>query len=155
MSLFPRVHSRFLDLIGSDHRPVLTKLMDEATEFSGRFCFDKRWCTRPEVEQVVRDAWSGPNMLGEISITNRLASVRRNLSKWRRNNNTNSKDRILKLRSEHEAEISRRQPRLARIGELRLELAKAYREEEIYWKQKSHDSWLKDGDKNTKFFMGV
>lgn len=31
-------------------------------------------------------------------------------------------------------------------------LSAAYRDEELYWEQRSKIQWLKDGDKNTKFF---
>lgn len=30
----------------------------------------------------------------------------------------------------------------------------AYHAEEVYWKQKIHDNWLRDGDCNTSFFHG-
>lgn len=35
-----------------------------------------------------------------------------------------------------------------------MDLDKAYHEEEVYWKQKSKDKWVLDGDKNTCFFHG-
>lgn len=38
-SLFPRVHSIYMEMIGLDHRPLLTRLADEATGFRGRFFF--------------------------------------------------------------------------------------------------------------------
>lgn len=35
---------------------------------------------------------------------------------------------------------------------LRKELIKAFKEEEMYWRQKSRDKWAVKGDKNKKFF---
>lgn len=38
--------------------------------------------------------------------------------------------------------------------DLKIELEKVSREEETYWKQRSKEVWLKDGDQNTRFFHG-
>lgn len=40
----------------SYHRPMIIELSDEVHDFVGRFCFDKRWCSRLETVNVVREA---------------------------------------------------------------------------------------------------
>ena len=56
--LFPGAHIKYLERTGSDHRPVLASLVPAQTRRKGRLTFDKRWCTKPEVMQVVRKGWN-------------------------------------------------------------------------------------------------
>ena len=39
--------------------------------------------------------------------------------------------------------------------ELKKELVEAYKKEEIYWGQKARINWLKESDKNTKYFHAI
>lgn len=38
------------------------------------------------------------------------------------------------------------------IPQIQKELATAYNDEETYWKQKSRNQWMLEGDRNTSFF---
>lgn len=67
---------------------------------------------------------------------------------------SNSKTRIKRLRKQLETEGIKTNPNLQIMKNWRNELADAYREEEIYWKERSKEKWLKDGDRNTRFFHG-
>src|SRR5690606_19878436 len=52
--LLPRVHNTYLERIGSDHRPVITSLTGVVQQQRGKFSFDKRWCFKPEILEIVR-----------------------------------------------------------------------------------------------------
>ena len=66
-----------------------------------------------------------------------------------RESGINSKERLCALRSDLEAEYSSGTPDWEKINFLKSEVAKAFRDEEEYWRQKSKDKWLVAGDNNT------
>lgn len=152
--LFPRVQSEYLERIGLDHMPVLTRFVNENQSFWGRFMFDKRWTAKPETMEIIRQGWNSQGLHGNTSLFHRFAACRKFLSQWKRNSQSNSKTRTKQLREQLEEEGCKQFPCFFLLQQWRGELAEAYREEEIYWKQKSHDNWLNDGDRNTKYFHG-
>ncbi|CAL9233523.1 unnamed protein product, partial [Arabidopsis halleri] len=65
-----------------------------------------------------------------------------------------SKTKIKRLRDKLEREEVKINPNFHLLKNLKWELTRACHEEEIYWKQKSKEKWLKEGDRNTRFFHG-
>lgn len=49
---------------------------------------------------------------------------------------------------------SERWPNLHQVHILKRELSKAYKDEELYWSQKSRQRWLRSGNRNSKYFHG-
>lgn len=83
-----------------------------------------------------------------------IANCRKALSKWKKSFVSNSSTRIKQLRDFIEVEGMKLHPDLSLLKKFKWELEDAYREEEIYWKERSKETWLKHGDQNTKFFRG-
>ncbi|KAG7572529.1 hypothetical protein ISN44_As09g008890 [Arabidopsis suecica] len=152
--LFPRVQAEFLERIGSDHRPLFLRFVSENISRTGRFMFDKRWTSKPDLLNIIREGWNKEGNVGQNDILHRIAECRKLISRWKRLSSQNSKDRIKHLRNQLDNEGMKLQPHHGLMRSLRWNLAEAYREEELYWKLRSKEKWLRDGDRNTKFFHG-
>lgn len=89
---------------------------------------------------------------GHSSVIDRIRECRKGIGTWRRANNTNSAKRIKELIPIIDKAHTDQVTTSEQIQELRLDLLKAYREEETYWKLKSRNQWMQEGDGNTRFF---
>ncbi|KAG7590171.1 hypothetical protein ISN44_As07g023610 [Arabidopsis suecica] len=151
-SSFPVSNQAFLDLRGSDHRPVLIKLISSQEAYRGQFRFDKRLLHKEEVKLTIAKSWNQGRNGILVSVADRMRECRRSLSKWKKQNTLNSLDRIHQLEVALEKEQSEVWPGFQKVAVLKRNLAKAYREEEAYWKQKSRQKWLRSGNRNSKYF---
>lgn len=104
--------------------------------------------------EIIRKGWDR-NVSGVAGkVSERIKSCRKALSRWKRNATCNSKKRIHELRRAIEHEEAKQFPDNGLVMSWKIELEKAYKEEETYWKEKIKNTWLKAGDKNTKVFHG-
>ncbi|KAL1200810.1 hypothetical protein V5N11_009476 [Cardamine amara subsp. amara] len=137
--LLPRVHGEYLERIGSDHRPILLRFANDNLSRMGRFMFDKRWVKKPEVKEVIKTSWNNGDNGNSEALLGRISSVRRALSKWKRGAECNSKTRIRKLKEKIDVEDSKLCVNMTFLRETKKDLAQAYRDEEIYWRQRSKE----------------
>ena len=149
---FPASNQAFLAKRGSDHRPILIKLISSQETYRGSFKFDKRMFRKPLVFETINQAWNSSSLNTNLCVASRIRSCRKALSKWKKDNQYNSSLKIPKLQEDLEYEQSSLNPSMFRLNSLTKALVCAYKEEENFWKQKSKDDWILYGDGNTKFF---
>lgn len=96
--------------------------------------------------------WNASTSGGVTSLLERIHNCRRELARWKRSLHMNSKNLIERLTMQLEAEIAKLHPNFRTMARLKGELAEAHRQEELFWRQKSREQWLREGDRNTTFF---
>ncbi|KAG7569427.1 Reverse transcriptase domain [Arabidopsis thaliana x Arabidopsis arenosa] len=138
--------------LGSDHRPVLVKFIKDQELFRGQFRFDKRMADNPLLRNAIHSSWNSEISKGKHSSIFSIAECRRVIHEWKKSTDYNAKSRIQRLRKELDMQLSLKFPCWDRIKVIKEQLSVAFHEEEIFWRQKSSEKWLLDGDKNTSYF---
>ena len=146
---FPAGHCEYLRFEGSDHRPIVVHFDVSTRKKKGLFRFDRRLKDKPEIRKIVADQWaSDPNDF----VFTRVGKIRHSIIAWVKEQNLNSNLAIQKAQVELESALSSLAPDPVIIASLSATLELAYKEEELYWRQRSRIQWLQSGDRNTSFF---
>ena len=112
-----------------------------------------RGLRRRDAKVILNTAWKDEGFLNPFNqLKANLGRCKNGLTKWSREKLPNYK--VLIDAMSFELDTLQCAPIIDRDREriLMTELGRLWTMEEIYWKQKSRVSWLRDGDKNTAYF---
>ncbi|KAM7517189.1 hypothetical protein LguiA_006772 [Lonicera macranthoides] len=144
----------------SDHCPLIINFGDLTSRAPTSFRFLNVWCQHDGFANVVQEAWNSVPFSRNCTqtIINKLKATKKCLVEWNRNVFGNIHKAVLLASAELKDIQNKISQEGANLNALRaeseayLKLSIAMRHQEVYWKQKSRQKWLQDGDRNTKFF---
>lgn len=139
----------------SDHLPLLLR-KEEETKYRGLkiMRYEEMWEREPSLPDAVREAWSDgteANNIGDINA--KMRHTMRKLTRWSKEKFGNVKEKIAGLRGKlGDLRLRGLLDTDKQVSEVKKELEELLHQEEIWWKQRSRISWLKEGDRNTRYF---
>eukprot|EP00253_Pinus_taeda_P013241 PITA_13241 len=153
--------SSILPISGSDHWPIELQWQRPGNTTKRPFRFEYFWLTHPNFKDFVRQSWlnyqpSGTSKMARFQ--KKLQLLKKDIKHW----NLNTFGNIFAAQAALNQNMKQIQSRIMAEGrtieltqqEQKIEdqLPNRALQEEILWKHKSRIKWLKEGERNTKFF---
>ncbi|XP_020250141.1 uncharacterized protein LOC109827547 [Asparagus officinalis] len=159
---FPQMFIEYKCTSSSDHTPALVHLMHSTSSGPKPFRFFNYWTQCQGYEDVVKSVWNilkaGTPMFKLVSKLKELKSA---LKIWSKQPGISTKENIIKLSKQLEHIQNELNKDMENESLQSTELALCFEldgwlsKEEDEMRQKSRQSWLQQGDRNTQFFYNA
>jgi len=155
------INASVLPAAGSDHWPVCLRWGVGGKSGRKPFRFEAFWLTHPDISSLITTWWKDSEDPGDhsmYSFQQRLKLLKIKLKEWNKNHFGNIFQEKARLERRLEEIQQKGMQEGFSEGLLKEEeailnsIAQRETQEEIFWKEKSRNRWLREGERNTKFF---
>lgn len=136
--------------ISSDHYALFLDYCDQSGGFRKRFRFENAWVQEADCRIKVEEGWRAGD---HASLQDQIQRCGEGLQQWGNELRARFKKKMAYCRDRIAAlKGSNATADVEAIKNCKHELGMLLEQQEIYWKQRSKQFWLKAGDANTKYF---
>lgn len=152
--MFPAACASALEFYHSDHRPINLVLKSNSGQRNtnpNNLLTIILWLTEVDCGEVIKRGWEANGL--NSTLTERISSCKYELQNWANLRFKNIPKQLKDQRAQlNQLCTSCHWDSANQIKELKLNIEKLASKEDLYWSQRSRISWLKDGDRNSRFF---
>ena len=138
----------------SDHLPLLVSIKERVGHVEKKrrkklYRFEEMWLRDGKCMEIIQSSWTR----GE-EISHNIARTAAKLSTWSKHTFGNFAKDMRELQSQMKQLMKETQTHeiIAKMKAIDERMDEMEAREELFWRQRSRQDWLKNGDKNTKFF---